>query len=174
MCGDTDYWSKWNWPSIMGTLWCLSACANRIISDARWWKSSLLSIKVNSFAKKKQDIRLPPGYFPPSNFVKNAFKEKLLFYVRSIISHWLIFLIFPKLRFFFWKKPWILLGLYCKGYCHFLRILQQICCFFASFKNFVFAFKKSQSLPWKPKPYSRTFLRNLTISFAFRGKFAIE
>ena len=67
----------------------------------------------------KQDTRLPPGYFPPSNFVKNKFLGKL-FYLPSL-SHLLLIPNFKLIRIVsknpkFWSQKGILRTYYPKKY----------------------------------------------------------
>ena len=105
--------------------------------------------------KLKQDTRLPPGYLPPSNFVKKCkkcvSKKKCPISVRSI-SHLLFFPILQKFGFFFKKLKISNYG--CKK--AFLGNINILAAFYIKFdafpnlwKNRFFFQKKSKLFGWK-------------------------
>ena len=56
------------------------------------FKNEWVQIKTSNQTYIKQDGRQPPAYFPPSNFVKDAFwKDENFFSTKSLLSNFLIF-----------------------------------------------------------------------------------
>ena len=71
--------------------------------------SPLSKVSFTSLLTFRQDTRLPPGYFPPSEIVKNDLgKITLLFAAFCVLYHICYF--FPILKWDFFQKPYILVA----------------------------------------------------------------
>ena len=113
---------------------------------------------------------VPPAYFPPTNFVKDAFERMKAFFFSKKYSP-TNSAIFPNLKTFwlFGKNHTI------KGEKHLQEknfiwyAFYNRFSTFTELKNISFFFKKNNF--FLQKANFRTFLRNLTISVAFYGKF---
>ena len=118
---------------------------------------NVLNIVPQAFSNvNQQDSRLHPGYFPPSNFVQNAFWGKI--HPAVCVLYHICYFSNLKNSNCFSKNPkiWSQIGTFMKYY-NFICILNPICCFFPIFnnQNFVFASKKSKFL--NKNRYFRTF-----------------
>ena len=110
-----------------------------------------LNVAALMWLKTIQDGRLPPVYFPPSNFIKDAFeKNESVFFDKYFHSE-----VAKEIS---------------KKYYHLIRILEQICHLYRFWKTSSF-FSKNPKFSKQPK--FCTYLRNLANVVAFFGKYAI-